>query len=51
MSNSTSNHAPGAIRRKVTAPAVRARKGGEKLTMVTAYDFPVGRWPIRPGWT
>jgi 3-methyl-2-oxobutanoate hydroxymethyltransferase len=25
---------------KVTVPGVRARKGGAKLTMVTAYDFP-----------
>ena len=43
MSSSTSNHAPGAIRKEVTAPSVRARKGGEKLTMVTAYDFPGGK--------
>ena len=43
MSNTTSNGAPGAVRRKVTAPAVRARKGGERLTMVTAYDYPGGR--------
>ena len=28
---------------KVTAPAVRARKGGPKLTMVTAYDAPSAR--------
>ena len=27
-------------RKKVTAPAVEARKGGDKLTMVTAYDYP-----------
>jgi 3-methyl-2-oxobutanoate hydroxymethyltransferase len=26
--------------KKVTAPAVEARKGGAKLTMVTAYDYP-----------
>ncbi len=25
---------------KVTVPGVRARKGGDKLTMVTAYDYP-----------
>ena len=43
MSNPTSNHALGAVRKKVTAPAVRARKGGEKLTMVTAYDYPGGK--------
>ena len=27
-------------RKKVTAPIVRSRKGGVKLTMVTAYDYP-----------
>ena len=43
MSNATSNDGPGAIRKKVTAPAIRARKGGDKLTMVTAYDFPGGK--------
>jgi 3-methyl-2-oxobutanoate hydroxymethyltransferase len=43
MSNATSSHPPGAIRKKVTAPAVRARKGREPLTMVTAYDFPGGK--------
>ena len=43
MSNTTSNHPPDAIRRKVTAPVVRARKGGEPLTMLTAYDFPGGK--------
>ncbi|MDE0168678.1 MAG: 3-methyl-2-oxobutanoate hydroxymethyltransferase [bacterium] len=43
MSNSTSNHTPGAAAKKVTAPAVQARKGGQKLTMVTAYDFPGGK--------
>ncbi len=26
--------------KKVTAPAIRARKGGEKIAMVTAYDTP-----------
>ena len=25
---------------KVTVPAVKARKGGQKITMVTAYDVP-----------
>lgn len=30
-------------RTKVTAPAVQARKGGTKLTMVTAYDYPGAR--------
>jgi len=43
MSNTTSNHPPGGTRKKVTAPAVRARKGGEPLTMLTAYDFPGGK--------
>lgn len=28
---------------KITVPMVRARKGGEKLTMVTAYDHPSAR--------
>ncbi len=41
MSKPTSNGGP-AVRRKVTAPVVRARKGGEKITMVTAYDYPTG---------
>ena len=49
MSNSTSNHTPGAAAKKVTAPAVRARKGGQKLTMVTAYDFPGGKVADRAG--
>ena len=31
---------PGSDRKKVTAPAVQSRKGGTKLTMVTAYDYP-----------
>jgi 3-methyl-2-oxobutanoate hydroxymethyltransferase len=26
---------------KTTAPAIRARKGGERITVLTAYDFPV----------
>jgi len=29
--------------KKLTAPAIRARKGGDKLTMVTAYDEPSAR--------
>jgi 3-methyl-2-oxobutanoate hydroxymethyltransferase len=31
------------IREKVTVPAVRARKHGPKLTMMTAYDAPMAR--------
>lgn len=34
---------------KVTAPQVRARKGGAKLTMVTAYDAPTARMADRAG--
>lgn len=49
MSNPTSNHSPGAIRKKVTAPAVRARKGREPLTMLTAYDFPGGKLADQSG--
>ncbi len=30
-------------RRKLTAPSIRARKGGDALTMVTAYDFTMAR--------
>src|SRR3970282_1145794 len=30
-------------RRKVTSASVRAGKGGEKLTSVTAYDYPTAR--------
>jgi 3-methyl-2-oxobutanoate hydroxymethyltransferase len=29
------------VREKITAPAIQARKGGPKLTMVTAYDTPM----------
>jgi 3-methyl-2-oxobutanoate hydroxymethyltransferase len=28
------------MREKVTVPAIRARKGGPKISMVTAYDYP-----------
>ena len=49
MSNPTSSYALGAVRKKVTAPAVRARKGGERLTMVTAYDYPGGKVADRAG--
>ncbi len=34
---------------KMTAPKVLARKGGEKLRMVTAYDFPAARIADRAG--
>lgn len=30
-------------RKKVTAPGLRRRKGGERITMVTAYDFTMAR--------
>lgn len=34
---------------KITAPSIRARKGGEKITMVTAYDEPSARIADRAG--
>ena len=34
---------------KLTAPAIKARKGGDKLTMVTAYDEPSARIADRAG--
>ncbi len=33
----------------VTAPAIRARKGGEKIKMITAYDAPTARIADRAG--
>ncbi len=36
-------------RAKVTVPAVRARKGVEKLTMVTAYDYPTAQIAAEAG--
>lgn len=36
-------------RKKVTAPAVRARKGQERIKMVTAYDTPTARIADRAG--
>ena len=40
MPNTTANPVLETVRKKVTAPMVRARKGGERITMVTAYDYP-----------
>src|SRR5690349_8392292 len=37
------------MRDKVTVPAVRARKGGPKLKMVTAYDAPTAGIADRAG--
>jgi 3-methyl-2-oxobutanoate hydroxymethyltransferase len=34
---------------KITAPAIRARKGGEKITMVTAYDLATAQIADRAG--
>ncbi|HEX7099077.1 MAG TPA: 3-methyl-2-oxobutanoate hydroxymethyltransferase [Acidimicrobiia bacterium] len=34
---------------KITVPDVRARKGGPKLTMVTAYDYPSARMASEAG--
>ncbi len=34
---------------KVTVPSILARKGGEKITMVTAYDHPSARFASRAG--
>ena len=35
--------------KKLTAPAIKARKGGEKLAMITAYDEPSARIADRAG--
>lgn len=37
------------MRDKMTVPAIQARKGGTKLTMVTAYDTPGARIADRAG--
>ncbi|MGA9596785.1 MAG: 3-methyl-2-oxobutanoate hydroxymethyltransferase [Acidimicrobiia bacterium] len=34
---------------KITVPAIRGRKGGEKITMLTAYDEPTARIADRAG--
>ncbi|HQX62926.1 MAG TPA: 3-methyl-2-oxobutanoate hydroxymethyltransferase, partial [Thermomicrobiales bacterium] len=36
MTNSTT-------RDKITAPAIQAMKGGDRIVMVTAYDYPTAR--------
>src|SRR6187549_561219 len=38
-----SMYAPHGAPKKVTVPDLRARKGGEKIAMVTAYDFTMAR--------
>jgi 3-methyl-2-oxobutanoate hydroxymethyltransferase len=35
--------APAGVRRKVTVPEIRARKGGQPISMITAYDFTMAR--------
>ncbi len=37
------NGAPRNARRKITAATIRARKGGRKVTSVTAYDYPTAK--------
>ncbi|MEM9693271.1 MAG: hypothetical protein AAGA56_12050, partial [Myxococcota bacterium] len=37
------NRVPEQARKKVTAPAITRRKGGRRITMVTAYDFTISR--------
>ena len=37
------------MRDKITVPAIKARKGGDKLTMVTAYDTPMAQVADRAG--
>lgn len=38
-----------AARQKITAPALRARKGGDPIVMVTAYDYTMARLMDRGG--
>jgi 3-methyl-2-oxobutanoate hydroxymethyltransferase len=37
------SYIPASDRKKVTAPAIRARKGGEPIVALTAYDYPSAR--------
>jgi len=37
------SHIPATDRVKVTAPSLRAQKGGEPIVAITAYDYPSGR--------
>ena len=37
------SYIPATERAKVTAPALRARKGGEPIVALTAYDYPSAR--------
>jgi len=41
--NPNEGGAPARPRKKVTAPGLQRRKGGERITMVTAYDFTMAR--------
>ncbi len=43
MTTDRADHPPPDPRSKLSAPDVRARKGGLKLVMVTAYDYPTAR--------
>lgn len=49
MAKQPSSRPVAAARRQVTAPAVRRRKGGRKLTMITAYDYPGAKLAERAG--
>ena len=42
-SNAGGGSPPAARRRKNTAPSLRARKGGDTIAMLTAYDFTMAR--------
>ncbi len=46
MSNATEN----GVRKRVTTERIRKRKsGGEPITLVTAYDYPMARWADQAG--